>query len=127
VYKIEKKTDHLLVRFEEDFGYNAIRAIIHHVTMMQEYSRMDDIWLIGKHHADIRLNELELMVREFHCHCPRDATRKKTAVVAEQGFTQAILELWVNGARKKVSFEMQIFQTLEEAEAWLGVTKSMVA
>ena len=127
MYKIENKDGYLLVTFEEDFDYNTISVIIHHVTMMQEYPHTNDLWMIGKHHARIRLGELESMVREFHCHCPRDATRTKTAIVAQQGLTQAILELWVNAVRKKVSFELQIFNTLEEAEEWLGTAVSKVA
>ena len=127
MYKIENQDGYLLVKFEEDFDYNALKVIIHHVTMMQEYPCTNDLWMVGKHHAHIRLGELETMVREFHCLCPVDATRTKTAIVAEQGLTQSILELWVHAVRKKVSFDLQVFHTLDEAQEWLGVTESKVA
>lgn len=127
MYTIEKNTEYLLVKFDEDFDANAIRAIIHHVTLMKEYPSTDDIWMIGKYHAHIRLGELEAMVHDFHCHCPRDSTRTKTAIVAEQGLTQAILELWMNAVKKKVSFDLRIFHALEDAEAWLGVARTQVA
>ena len=127
MYKIENNDDYLLVMFEDDFDYNTVNVIIHHVMMMKEYPCTNDLWMIGKHHAHIKLGELEAMVREFHCHCPRDATRTKTAIVAEQGLTQAILELWVSAVRKKVSFDLQVFHTLEDAEEWLGTAESKVA
>ena len=127
MYKIENNDDYLLVMFEDDFDYNTVNVIIHHVMMMKEYPCTNDLWMIGKHHAHIRLGELETMVREFHCLCPLDSTRTKTAIVAEQGLTQSILELWVHAVRKKVSFNLKIFHTLEEAEEWLGAVESRVA
>ena len=127
MYKIHKNPNHLLVEFEANFNYTVIQTVIHHLTAMKEYPHMDDIWLVGSHHADIRLGEVETMVRDFQCHCPRDATRTKTAVVCEQGLTQAVIELWMDAAKKRVAFDMQMFRTLEDAEAWLGVAKEQVA
>ena len=127
MYTIHKNTDHLLIEFLEDFDYQMIRVLIHHVTRLREYPCTNDIWLIGAHHADIRLGELESMVRDFQCHCPRDTTRSKTAVVCEQGLTQSVIELWITATRKRVAFEIRLFRTLEEAQAWLGVAEDQVA
>ncbi len=127
MYEITKNSDYLLVEFLENFNFPMIQTIFHHVTMLKEYPDTNDIWLIGKHRADIRLGELETMVREFHCLCPTDATRTRTAVVVNEGLTGAILELWVNALQKCVAFEMRIFHTLEGAEAWLGVVEAKVA
>jgi hypothetical protein len=127
MYEIRKERDHLLVEFQEDFNYPMVKTIIHHETMLKEYPDTNDIWLIGKHRADIRLGELEMMVREFHCLCPTDATRTKTAIVVDEGLTGAILELWVNGLKKRVAFDIKIFYALNEAQAWLGVAEYMVA
>ena len=85
MYKIHTFENHLLVKFEDDFDYNAIRAVIHHETLLAEYERMDDIWLIGKYHALISLGDLESMVSEFRCRCPKSATREKTAIVVDPG------------------------------------------
>ncbi len=127
MYQIKKSDSHLLVQLNECFDANTVRTIIHHVTMMKEFPCTNDIWLIGKHQAHIRLGELDTLVRDYHHHCPEDSTRTKTAVVAELGLTQAILELWVNAVKKKVPFDIRLFQTLETAEAWLGVRESLVA
>jgi hypothetical protein len=127
MYNIEKNHDHLLVAFEEDFDFCMVQTIIHHLTGMKEYPDTNDIWMIGAHRADIRLGELELMVKEFSCRCPHDATRTKTAIVVDEGLTGAIIELWVNGLKKRVAFEIRIFSELEEAREWLAVAHSMVA
>ena len=127
MYEIRKERDHLLVEFLDDFDYPMVQTIIRHETTLKEYPDTNDIWLVGKHHANIRLGELETMVQEFHCLCPTDATRTQTAVVVNEGLTGAILELWVNALQKRVAFDIKIFHTLEEAEAWLGVAESKVA
>ncbi|HEY5654131.1 MAG TPA: hypothetical protein VIR63_07180 [Pontiella sp.] len=122
MYDIEKKHNHLRVNFSEDFDYETIKRVIHHLTMIREYPHTNDLWIIGKHHAHIRLSELETMVKEFHCRCPKDATRTKTAVVAERSMTRSVLELWVNAVKKRVNFDLEVFHSLEEAESWLGVS-----
>jgi len=127
MYKIEANEDHLLVKFEGEFDFPIIQTIIRHETTLRQYPHTTDIWLIGKHHADIRLGELEKMVREFQCLCPTDATRTKTAVVVNEGLTGALLELWVNALQKRVAFDIRIFHTLDEAEDWLGVAEEKVA
>ncbi len=127
MYEIRKNNSHLFVELQDDFDYPMIQTIIRHETMMKEYPHTNDIWLIGGHHADIRLGELETMVRDFHCHCPTDATRTKTAVVVNEGLTGAIFELWVKGIQKRVAFDIRIFHALDEAEEWLGLSESMVA
>jgi len=127
MYKIEKHEGYLLVRFEENFDYNVVQTIIHHVTSIREYPSTNDIWHIGDYHADIRLGELEAMVREFHCHCPKDASRAKTAIVVKPGLTQAIIELWMSAVKKRVSFEMRLFHTLEEARLWVDVPEALTA
>ncbi len=127
MYYIKKNRDHLLVEFKDNFDCNAIRAIIHHVTLLKEYPNTDDIWLIGGHRADIRLGDMETLVNDFCCHCSRDTTHKKTAFVAELGLTRSIIELWMSAAKKRLPFELQIFETLEQARCWLGIAEERVA
>ncbi len=120
MYKIEKHDDYLLVKLEEDFDFNALHAIIHHIMSVKEYPDTNDIWLIGKNRADIRLGEIEALVHDFQCHCPRDAERAKTAIVVEPGLTKSIIELLASAASKRVAFEIRIFQSLADAHEWLG-------
>lgn len=127
MYTIKKCTDHLRIEFQSDFNYTTIQTIIHHELMLEEFPFTNDIWFVGKHRADIRLNELEPLVNYYHRHCPHNTTRTKTAIVAEQGLTQAILELWMNAVERRMPFEMKIFRSQKDAEIWLGVARSKVA
>lgn len=120
MYSIREHNGYLKVEFNEDFDFNTIQAVIHHVTSMHQYFQTNDIWVIGSHHAHIRLGEIETMVGEFQCRCPRDAQRTKTAIVVDEGFTHAIIELWVSALHKKIAFDMQIFDNLSAAEVWLA-------
>jgi hypothetical protein len=127
MYLIQKKAEHLQVELLGDFDYPLIRTIIRHETMLKEYQHTNDIWLIEAHQADIRLGELETMVEEFKGQCPDEVTRSKTAIVVHEGLTCAIIEIWVNGLRKHVSFDIRIFHTREDAEEWMGIAKPKLA
>ena len=127
MYRISRNEGYLLVKFIDDFDFRMIQTAIRHETTMREYADTNDIWLIGDNHARIHLAELEMMVSEFQCRCTRDATRTKTAVVVEAGLTGAIMELVMDGLKKRVAFEIEIFRTLDEAKDWLEVTESRAA
>ena len=127
MYFIRRNSDHLLVEFKDNFDYNTMRAILHHVTMLKEYPETNDVWLIGKHRSGIRLHEVEHLVQDFRCRCPDDANHKKTAIVVDQGLTFAVLSLWVSAVQRKVPFEIKMFETLEEAYDWINTKHSAVA
>jgi len=127
MYSIRRNRDHLLVEFTANFDYGTMKAVLHHVTMLKEYPETDDIWLIGQHRSSIRLQEVGDLVQDFSCRCPYDMTRKKTAIVVDQGLTFAVLSLWVSAVQQKVPFEIRLFETLDEAHAWIGSEKSAVA
>ena len=123
MYSIQEYGDCLRVGFNADFDCSTVQTIIHHETALPEYRSTNDIWVIGSHRARIRLGEIETMVREFHCRCTRDGNRSKTAIVVDEGFTQSIIELWVNALLKKVPFEIRIFNELADAERWLSKSR----
>ena len=127
MYTISKSNGHLLLKFIDDFDFPVIKAAIHHETLLNDYADCNDIWLIGSCRAEICLGDIELMVSEFVCRCPGDAKRTKTAIVVNEGLTGAIFELWVRGLQPKVPFEIKLFRTLEQAEAWLDEGKVCVA
>lgn len=127
MYSISRNDGYLMVKFSDNFDFSMIQTAIHHETMLKEYADTNDIWLIGGHRAEIRLGELEQLTNEFQCRCPSDATRTKTAVVVDEGLTGAIIELWVTGLKKQVTFEIEIFGALDEAERWLGIHEASVA
>ena len=126
MYSIQEYEDCLKVGFNSDFDCSTVQTIIHHETAMPQYRSTNDIWVIGSHRARIRLGEIETMVREFHGRCTREGNRTKTAIVVDAGFTHSIIELWVSAVLKKVSFEIRIFNNLEDAEVWLSESREQV-
>lgn len=62
MYSIVRSAGCLMMKFNMDFGFPMIRAIIHHETAMAEYPDTNDIWMIGAHRAGIHMGELESMV-----------------------------------------------------------------
>lgn len=127
MYNLSKSDEYLLVKFIDDFDLPIIQTAIHHTTMLREYAYTNDIWMIGKYRAHIRLGDIDLMVREFACRCPRDAQRTKTAIVVNEGLTGSIIELFAHGLKNRVAFEIKIFRTLDEAKVWLGTSDARVA
>jgi len=127
MYNIAQKDDYLLVKFIDDFDFPMIQTAIHHATSLRKYPDTDDIWLFGDKRAEIYLGEIDLMVKAFECRCPKDATRKKTAIVVDEGLTGAIIELMINGLRKRVPFAVRMFRTLEDAEHWLRESAICIA
>jgi len=127
MYKISKNNEYLLVKFIDDFDFSMIQTAIYHETSMREYADTNDIWLIGGNRGQICLREIDLMVEDFQCRCPCDASRTKSAIVVSAGLTGSIIELFVHSLKKCVAFEIEIFRTLDDAKDWLGVSEVQVA
>ncbi len=127
MYGIKNIGDYLLVDFQIDFDYAMLKAIIYHETSLEEYPRTNDIWLVGDRRAQLCLGDLESMVQDFRTRCTKPMTRKKTAIVVDRGLTASIMKLWVIESKDRVPFELQVFNTLDEAENWLGIPRSKVA
>jgi hypothetical protein len=116
-----------MVKFIDDFDFPMIQTAVRHETTMKEYADTNDIWFIGKYRAGLNHAELERMVKAFASSCPRNALRRKTAVVVDAGLTGSLIELWAHSLKQLVDFEIEIFRTLDEAKDWLGVNEALVA
>jgi hypothetical protein len=116
-----------MVRFKENFSYHDLKLIIHHDLFVPEGTDLHNIWLIGKHHAQIRMGELLSIVDDFKFSQSFHVKDKKTAIVVEQGLTEAIMQLLADGLQKELSYKCRVFHTLEKAQEWLGLKTSKVA
>ncbi len=124
MYHIEKEADCLSVVFKGDFDFSTVKCIINDLLITPEFCCCHDIWMVGKHRAQVRLGEIQSIVENFSKLCPKNACNKKTAFVAEPGLTSAILELLASGLDRKLPLSCRIFETREAAEEWLGFKKS---
>lgn len=118
-YQIYIKADHILVEFEADFDYHMLRDVMRIESQMPEAQYMNDIWLIGKHHALISLTDLESILADVRAMSPEGVTSLKSALVIEPGLTEAIAHIWLQEAKGRTPFTCRIFHTLDEAEEWI--------
>lgn len=127
MYRISRNEGYLMVKFIDDFDFPMVLTAVRHETTMKEYADTNDIWFIGKYRAGINHAELEHMVKAFERSCPRDAQRRKTAVVVDAGLTGSFIELWAHSLKQRVDFQIEIFRTLDEAKDWLEDNEALVA
>lgn len=127
MYQLEKHDECLLVFFRETLNYSSIKCLIHDELVMPEFSRMNDIWLIGKHRADLRLREIQALLDDICQLVPAGVRTGKIAIVVDPGLTSAILELLAAGLERRLSLSCRTFETFEAAEEWIGRSASQVA
>lgn len=127
MYRIDKTNEYLLVELEADFDYSTIKQITYNETMMSEVERLNDIWLIGKHRAHLRLGDIQLLVDDFKRLYTRTNDTKKIAMVVQQGLTEAIIQLLASGIHRCTSVSCCVFHTVDEARQWIQAKNSQVA
>lgn len=127
MYHITKTNESLLVEIEADFDYGTIKQITYNETVMSEAGRLNDIWLFGKHRAQLRLGDIQLLVDDFKRLYARPSDTKKIAMVVQQGLTEAIIQLLASGIRRCASVSCCVFHTVDEARQWVQAKNSQVA
>ncbi|MBN2162843.1 MAG: hypothetical protein JXR25_01920 [Pontiellaceae bacterium] len=128
MYEIDNTNGALIVKFKGNFDYSTIKRILYHEISMPEFFKQNDIWLVGTHRTNIRLGEIQEIVDDFGNLCPGERLRdKRIAIVAQPGLTSAFLQLLANGLDRRLPLLCSVFDALEDAENWIGATKSRVA
>ncbi len=119
MYDISKSDDCLLVEFKADFDYGTINSILSNESLADEFRRLHNVWVIGRHQAELRLGDIQTLVDDFgklHTGCP-DA--KKMAIVVEPGLTEAKMRLMASGIERLKAISSRVFHTAHEARQWL--------
>jgi hypothetical protein len=127
MFMIKKDEACLLVELRGDFDYSTVKQILYNETMTAEFGRMNDIWMIGNHHARLRLGDIQLLVDDFTRLFPRTVKCKKTAMVVAPGLTEAIIRLLANGIERSLMVSCRVFHTADDARQWLLAQNSQVA
>lgn len=126
MYSIENSDGCRLVRFESNFNCSIIKLIVHHETQFPDYYRTNDIWLIGEHRSLISISDIDSIVFDFKCRCPKNAFRRKTAVVVAPGLTEAVVGILIDEISRKIPFEIRIFNAIEDAYIWFESAEAEV-
>ncbi len=125
MYGIEKNDNYLQIRFNADFNYGTIRRMMYEAAMIADFWKLNDIWMVAEHRADLQLGDLQNIIDDFCKIYPAKAREKKTAIVASPGLTSAILELLANGMNRKLPLSCKLFNSHSEALEWIGATESI--
>ncbi len=120
MYTFQKNSDHMLVKFENDFDCAELTKLIQLATADREYPDTNDIWLVGPHHAVMSMGDLISIMDSFCSCCPQNCNQRRTAFVADHGTTEGFLGLMAKGMGRKLPFECRLFHTLAEAQEWLN-------
>lgn len=128
MYSLKKSDNCLIVEFEGDFDVDTVLRVLERGKGDYGTICYDEIWLVGKHAAMLRLSDLLTVVEGIRLSCskedcssPYESCRKKMAfVVDRQGLTLSILELLSDGISRAHLFNCRVFDSHERAFEWIG-------
>lgn len=118
MHTLQKEKGYLLVTLEGEAKYQDFKNAIEEEMSRDDYPNMNDIWqlncILSIHH-----NQQEHIVNDILQRYPQQASRTKTAIVASSGVSRAMIQFWTEQA-EILPYEIQIFMSLQEAEAWIA-------
>jgi len=124
MYTISKNNECMLVEFNADFDYGTMKSILINKTLAAEFRHLHNLWMIGKHRAQLRLGDIQTLVDDFvRLHVGSTCT-KKMAIVVEPGLTEAKMQLIASGIERLESISSRVFHTVSEARHWLLANNS---
>lgn len=118
MHKILAKQNYLLVTIEGDANFQDIVNAFGEELEREDYPNMNDIWdftncTILVDHTDYS-NVTNSLLESY----PTAASRTKTALVVSSEVSKIFLQIWAD-LSEKLPYEVKIFLTIEEAEAWI--------
>jgi hypothetical protein len=120
MHVIETGPYSLSVIFEGAVDQEQLFRALKDIFMHPDYPSRNSMWVFEGCECDfssISLFELLQMVRAYY---PREATRKKTAIVTSTRLHHAMAELFCEEAESlALAFTLKAFMDRAEAEAWL--------
>lgn len=122
MYRIDRTKSFLQVQFKADFDYSTLKQLLYNELTLPEFSRLNDMWLIGKYRAHLRLGDVQSIVDDFGRLCPDEACQKKMAIVVKPGLTSAILQLMADSLDRRLPFACRVFDSQAVAEDWIGMS-----
>lgn len=118
MFKVSDNGKYLLVEMLGPSDFPRIKQAILETVMHPHYRDRNDIWLFGQETISLKFDELDRITKYILDVYPPNATRSKTALVADQGLTAAFIAVWAESA-SGLPYEVQTFSDLETAEEWI--------
>ena len=118
MHTIDRVKDYLLVTLEGEATSHAFKSAIDEEFARDDYHVMNDVWQLGNCELSVQQDQLEDIVSHIQLIYPQSASRNKTAIVVSSGLSRAMAQFWAEHA-ELLPYEIQVFMSLEEAEAWV--------
>jgi hypothetical protein len=120
MHAIENTSGYLSVIFsgsvEQDHLFQALREIFMH----PEYPVKNSVWVFEGCECDFSNISMFELLRIVKAYYPREATRKKTAIVTSTSLHHAMAQIFCREAEHStLEFTLQAFTNRMDAEAWL--------
>jgi hypothetical protein len=120
MHTIEDTGDYLCVLFSGAVDQSRLFEALKEVFLHPDYPHKNSMWVFTGCECDFSnlcLLDLVTMIKAYY---PRDATRKKTAIVTSSSTHYAMAQMLCDEARKEqLSFTLCAFFDREMAEIWL--------
>jgi hypothetical protein len=120
MHVVESYPDYLGVIFTGAVDQDQLFLALKDIFMHPEYPCKNSIWVFEGCECDfsnISMFELLQLVRAYY---PREATRKKTAIVTSTSLHHAMAQLFCQEAEQlALSFTLEAFMVRAEAEEWM--------
>ena len=119
MYAIIDRSGYLLVEMDEGFDVQEIRSAIDSLIGRPDFPLKNDLWYFKGPQSRLRYDDLESITRHIQKSYPREATRTKTALVANSGLVSALGRIWVGSVFGRLPYDARVFDSIPEAERWL--------
>lgn len=117
MHTIQVNDTHIVVTFLNNPDLIELETAILEEINNPLFAELNDIWVFGGYSMNVPLGQfyyLEALINKFF---PENATRTKTAIVADHGLGFAIAEVWSSTTR--LPYKTKIFDTRKDAEKWV--------
>lgn len=119
MHSIERRNDYLYVSMRGEMSAAEVHAAVLSAVARDDYFYLNTIYELEMKSVTLGLADLRSLRDKITAAYPAGALRNKTALVSSNELICIVGEIWADVA-KDLPYEVQVFQTLEEAEAWIS-------
>ena len=116
MFSITRTPDFYIVEFSHEITLTTLLGALHDLMARPDYTSTD-VWILDRP-IYLGFSDFDMIIKEIQRTYPAGATRRKTALVANSGYNQALADLWVRGSWN-LPYESRVFTNLEKAREWI--------
>ncbi len=119
MYAISDMGRYFLVEVQGELNYDLIIEILKDEMSRPEYPDRNDLWDLSRASLLLQFEHLGRIWDVVMAHYPTQATRQRSAIVAQAGLNSSYAEMWASSRPSPCPFQVRTFQEVGPALAWL--------